>query len=53
MNKTINQPPVSSMAVGGYKSANAVNPRGGYWGPSTIIAQIFDHKNGHMLGQTR
>jgi hypothetical protein len=37
------------MSVGGYKNANVVNPKGGYQEPSTIIAQIFDHKNGHYV----
>jgi len=29
MNKTINQPLMSSMVVGGYRSADVANPRGG------------------------
>jgi hypothetical protein len=30
VNKTINRPPMSLMDVGRYKSANSVNPKGGY-----------------------
>jgi hypothetical protein len=30
VNKTVNQPPMSLMDVGRYKSANSVNPKGGY-----------------------
>jgi hypothetical protein len=28
--RTADWPPMGSMVVGGYKSANAMNPRGGY-----------------------
>jgi hypothetical protein len=30
VNKTINQPLMNLMVVGGYKNANATNPKGGY-----------------------
>jgi hypothetical protein len=37
------------MFVRGYKSANAMNPRGGYWKPYVVTAQILDHKDGHYV----
>jgi hypothetical protein len=49
MNMTTNWPLVSSMAAGRYKSANAMNPREGYWEPYAITTQIFEHKNGHYI----
>jgi hypothetical protein len=30
LNGIANQPPISSMVVGGYKSVDVMNPRGGY-----------------------
>jgi hypothetical protein len=30
VNRIINRPLMSSMAIGGYKSVDVVNPRGGY-----------------------
>ncbi len=49
VNKTVNRPPMSLKDVGRYKSANSVNPKGGYWEPSTITAQFSNHKNGHYV----
>ncbi len=49
LNGIANQPPISSMVVGGYKSVDVMNPRGGYWKPFAIITQIFDHRNGHYV----
>ncbi len=49
MNRTTDRPLVNLMATRGYKSANAVNPKGGYWEPSIIIAQISNHKIGHYV----
>jgi hypothetical protein len=46
VNRTTNQPPMSSMATGRYKSIDATNPRGGYRKPSAIITQFFYHKDG-------
>jgi len=37
------------MAIGGYRSVNAMNLRGGYPKPSTIIAQNPNHKNSHYV----
>jgi hypothetical protein len=37
------------MAARGYKSVDAMNPRGGHQEPSAITAQILDHKNGHYV----
>ncbi len=47
VNMTIDQPLISSMAVGRYRSTNVVHPRGGYQKPIAIIAPIFHHKDGH------
>jgi hypothetical protein len=49
LNKTTNRPPMNSMATGGYRSVDAVNPKGGHQEPYTIIAQIIDDKNGHYV----
>ncbi len=53
VNKTTDQPPMSSMATAEYKNADATNPRGGYQEPSIVIAQIPDHKNGHYVQPNR
>jgi hypothetical protein len=37
------------MAVGGYRSVDAVNPRGGYQEPFVVITPIFDHRDGHYV----
>jgi hypothetical protein len=37
------------MATGRYRNANAMNPRGGYREPSTIITPIPNHKDGHYV----
>jgi hypothetical protein len=37
------------MATGGYKSANAMNPKGGYREPYAIIISFLDHKDGHYV----
>ncbi len=49
MNKTAYWPPVNSMAIGRYKNADAMNPRGGYWELYDVNAQISDDKNGHYV----
>ncbi len=49
VNKITDRPLVSSMVIGGYKNANIVNLRRGYWEPSAVIAQFFYHKNGHYV----
>jgi hypothetical protein len=53
VNKIVDRPPVSSMAIGGYKSADVMNPRGGYQEPSAVIAQMSDHKSGHYVKLNR
>jgi hypothetical protein len=50
---TTNQPLLNSMAVGGYKSVDVTNPRGRYQEPSTITAQILDHRDGHYVRPNR
>ncbi len=37
------------MAIGRYKSENAVNPRGGYQEPFVVTTLIIDHKDGHYV----
>jgi hypothetical protein len=37
VNKIVDQPLMSSMDVGGYKSTYVMNPKGGYREPYTII----------------
>jgi len=41
------------MAVGGYKSVNAMNPRRGYQKPFVVTTQINDHRNGHYVRPNR
>jgi hypothetical protein len=50
VNRTIDWPLMNPMVVRGYKSANVVNPRGGYWKPFAVIASILDHRDGHYVG---
>jgi hypothetical protein len=38
VNRTTNRPPMSSMAVKGYKRADVVNIKGGYREPFVVIA---------------
>jgi len=49
VNKITNQPSMSLMATKGYKNANAMNSKGGYREPFTIIVTFFDHRNGHYV----
>jgi hypothetical protein len=42
-------PLMNTMAIGGYKNTNATNPRGIYWKPSVVTAQIPNHKDGHFI----
>jgi len=49
VNKTIDWPLMNSMAVGGYRSADATNPRGRYWEPYVVTTPILDHRDGHYV----
>jgi hypothetical protein len=49
VNRIANQPLMSSMVVGGYRSANVVHPIGGYQELITITTPIFDHIDGHYV----
>ncbi len=49
VNKTIDRPLMSSMAIRRYRSAHVVNLRGGYREPSIVIAQILDHNDGQYV----
>jgi hypothetical protein len=40
---------MNSMAAGGYKSANVVNPEGGYQEPFVVITLILAHINGYYV----
>jgi hypothetical protein len=37
------------MAIGGYKSVDAMHPRGGYREPIVVTAPILDHRDGHYV----
>jgi len=41
------------MAVGGYRSVDAVNPRGGYQEPFVVITQTPNYKYGHFVRPNR
>ncbi len=49
VNRTTNRPLMNSMAAGGYKSANVVNPEGGYQEPFVVITLILAHINGYYV----
>jgi len=49
VNMTIDQPLMSSMDVGRYKSRYDPNPIGGYREPYVISAQIPNHRDGHSV----
>jgi hypothetical protein len=49
VNRTIDQPLMSSLAARRYKSVDAMNPRGGYRGPFVVTAPILDHIIGHYV----
>ncbi len=49
VNRIVDRPLMSSMAIGGYKTSNATNPREGYRKPCAVIALILDHIDGHYV----
>jgi hypothetical protein len=49
VNKTTNWPLMNSMVARRYRSANVMNPRGGYWEPFAVTTSIHDHRNGHYV----
>jgi hypothetical protein len=49
VNRTINQPLMSSMVVGRYKSADAASPKKGYRKPFVVTTPILDHIDGHYV----
>jgi len=49
VNKTVNQPLMSSMVARGCKSANAMHSKGGYQEPIVITTPILDHKDDHYV----
>ncbi len=49
VHKTIDQPLMSSIAIRGYRSTDAKDPKGGHQEPSIIIQGISNHKNGHFV----
>ncbi len=49
VNKIVDRPLMSSMAVGRYKSLDVMHPKGGYRKPIAITAPILDHKDGHYF----
>ncbi len=53
VNRTSDQPLMSSMSIGRYKSVDVTNPRGGYQEPFAITVPILDHKDGHYVKPKR
>jgi hypothetical protein len=49
VNKIVDQPLMSSMAVGRCKNANVMHSKVGYRKPITITTQILDHRDGHCV----
>jgi hypothetical protein len=41
------------MAIGGFRSLDAENPKGGYREPSIVTTKIHDHRNGHFVRLNR
>jgi hypothetical protein len=48
VNMIVDRPLMSSMVVGGYKSTNVVNPKGGYQKPFVVTPQNFNHREDHL-----
>jgi len=53
VNRTANQPLMSSMAVRECRGADVVHSRGGYRKPLVVTALIFYHKDGHYVRPNR
>jgi hypothetical protein len=53
VNKTIDRPLMSSMAIGGCRSVDVMHSRGGYEEPIVVTAPILDHRDGHYVRPTR
>jgi hypothetical protein len=53
VNKTADQPLMSSMDDGGCKSVDAMHSRGRYGEPIVVTAPILDHKNDHYVRPNR
>jgi hypothetical protein len=53
VSRTIDRPLMNLMTTRGYRSVDVVNPKGGYQKPSTVIAPIPDHKDGHYVRPNR
>ncbi len=53
MNRTADQPLMSSMAVRECRSADVVHSKGGYRKPLVVTALIFYHKDGHYVRPNR
>ncbi len=51
VNKTINRPLMSSMAVGRYISIDVGNLGRGYQKPFVVTTRITNNKNGHSMSQ--
>ncbi len=49
VNRTVDQPPLSSMVVGTYINADVTNPKRGYREPYVITVPILDHIDGHYI----
>jgi hypothetical protein len=49
VNRTLDQPPMNSMATRGYKNANVTNLKGGYQEPYVVTTQFFNHRYGHCI----
>ncbi len=49
VNKIVDQPLMSSIAIRGYKNTNAKNSGRGYWEPFVITVGIPNHINGHSV----
>ncbi len=47
VNKTTDRPLMNSMVIRKYRSADVMNPRGGYRKLFAVIAPILHHKDGH------
>jgi len=49
VSKIANQPPMSSIAIGGYRSIDVGNPKGRYQNAFVVTIRIFNHRNGHSM----
>jgi hypothetical protein len=49
VHKITDRPPMNLIIVGGYKSIDVKDPKGGHQEPFVITQEVFNHRNGHFM----